>query len=273
MVIDTHAHIYSEEFDVDGEQMLTRAREAGIAAIIMPNVDLASMPRMLSLVHKYPQFVWPLAGLHPCSVHADFRQTLNGIEQYLTQEEFIGIGEVGLDLYWDRTFEREQEEAFLIQSGWAQSRHWPVIIHSRDAVDRLILLIRSHYDRQLTGIFHCFSGSVEQARAIMDQGFYLGIGGVITYKKSTLPEVLKTIGLERIVLETDAPYLSPVPYRGKRNEPAHLNEVLHSLSNVLNLAVEEVAEITSHNAQQVFKKLLIGQAPKLRSSASTSKDV
>lgn len=255
MAIDTHAHIYTEEFDSDREAMLERARNAGVHSIVMPNVDLESMPRMLALSTAYPSALFPLAGLHPCSVKADYVSVLAQIELLLDHHPFVGIGEVGMDLYWDKTFEREQEEAFLLQSGWALQRSWPVIIHSRNALDRLVLLIRAHFNHQLSGIFHCFSGSYEQAVAIIEQGFYLGIGGVVTYKNSTLPTLLKTIGLERVVLETDAPYLSPVPYRGKRNEPAYLTQVIQTLATTLGVSYEQVVEQTTYNAHQVFKSL------------------
>lgn len=255
MLIDTHAHIYAEEFDSDAELMLKRANEAGVSKVVMPNVDMDSMPRMLNLARLYPGMVYSMAGLHPCSVGPEYVDSLNQMEDYLNNESLVAIGEVGLDFYWDTTYVREQEEAFLRQAGWGKDRQWPVIIHSRNALDRLIVLIQTHYDRQLSGIFHCFSGTVEQARAITDQGFYLGIGGVITYKNSSLPEVIKTVGLDQVVVETDAPYLSPVPYRGKRNEPAYIVEVVKKLSEVLGKPYETVANQTTNNAQHVFKKI------------------
>lgn len=255
MLIDTHAHIYAEEFDSDMELMIRRASEAGVSKVIMPNVDVASMPRMLNLAHLHPGKVYSMAGLHPCSVGPEYLEDLKQLEDYLQHETYVGIGEVGLDFYWDTTYIREQEEAFLMQAGWGKDKQWPVIIHSRNALDRLIVLIQTHYDRQLSGIFHCFSGTVEQAYAIIDQGFYLGIGGVVTYKNSGLPEVIRRIGLDYVVVETDAPYLSPVPYRGKRNEPAYVVEVVKKLSEVMSKPYEMVAKQTTQNAQHVFKNI------------------
>src|SRR6476619_4267496 len=248
-LVDTHSHIYLPEFDTDREAVLKRAIETGITHIMMPAIDSATHAQMLSV-----EAAWPLCkammGLHPCSVNDTFRDELAIVEAYLNQRKFIAVGEIGLDFYWDTTFRQQQYEVFETQIRWALQHDLPIVIHSRNALDECIEAVRNYPN--LRGVFHCFSGTVEQASQIMDLSFYLGIGGVLTYKKAGLDAVLKEVGLERVVLETDAPYLTPVPHRGKRNESSYLSFITAKLAEVSGFTVEEVATITTQNAATLF---------------------
>jgi len=254
-LIDTHCHAYSKDFQGDREEVLARARGAGLSGIYLPNVDLDSIPGMLDLENKEPGFCHAMMGLHPCHVGEDVGSVLDRMEEWLGKRTFSAIGEIGLDLHWDKTHASRQEEAFHRQMSWATTYGIPIVIHSREAMDRCIDLVAQHKADGIRGVFHCFGGTVEQAERIKAMGFYLGIGGVVTYKKAGLDEVLKVIGLDQVVLETDAPYLSPVPFRGKRNEPSYIRHVADKIAEVLGMPVDEVADITTANAQELFSSI------------------
>lgn len=252
-IIDTHAHIYLEAFKSDLTAMLDRAREAGVAQIYMPGIASADIPDLLQTEALHPDMCRAMMGLHPCYVGEDYKAELDIVADWLSKRSFAAVGEVGLDFHWDLTHVEAQREAFSTQVGWAADLGLPVVIHSRKSTDACIEIIRVQQDGRLKGIFHCFSGTVEEAREIIDLGFYLGIGGVLTYKKGGLAPVIEAVGLDRLVLETDAPYLTPVPFRGKRNEPAHLRLVAQRMSEVAGVSFEEVAAITTRNARAVFE--------------------
>ena len=235
--------------------MIERAQQAGVMKFFLPNIDTASVDAMQLLSDQYPAVCYPMMGLHPCSVNEKWEEEISGIEQWITNDRFqwYGIGETGLDYYWDKTFIDRQKENFLVHINWAKQFRLPLIIHSRDAIDDCISLVSQHKTDDLGGIFHCFSGTLEQARQIIDLGFYLGIGGVVTFKNSGLDKVMEETDLDQVVLETDSPYLAPVPYRGKRNESSYLQHVVKKLSEIKKIPKEEVATITTANALELFK--------------------
>ncbi|MFN8242977.1 MAG: TatD family hydrolase [Ferruginibacter sp.] len=249
---DTHCHLYLDAFRQDIRAVMERAREAGVTRFFLPAISSAETADLLALEAAYPQQCFAMMGLHPCSVNAGYREELEAVKNWLAQRSFAAVGEIGLDFYWDKTYIREQYEAFETQIEWALGAGLPVVIHSREAMQECIDMIRKYSVRGLRGIFHCFGGSFQQARDIIDAGFYLGIGGVLTYKKSGLAEVLKDIPLQHLVLETDAPYLTPVPFRGKRNESSYLTYVAAELARVKNTSLEEVGAVTSNNAEKIF---------------------
>lgn len=253
MLIDTHAHIYSEDFLHDVEDVLQRAYDNDVKKIILPNIDSGSVKRMLDLTDTYPHLCFPLMGIHPTSVAADYREELEAVEYWLGKRKFYGIGEIGIDLYWDRSFFTEQEDAFRYQLKLAKSNQLPVVIHVRDSFEETYAIVKEEQDGNLRGIFHCFSGTETDARRIVDLGFLLGIGGVVTFNNSNLKDTLQNIPVENLVLETDSPYLTPVPKRGKRNESAYLVYVAQTIAKIYDLSVNEVAEITSDNARRLFK--------------------
>jgi TatD DNase family protein len=252
-MIDTHAHIYSEEFDTDRGLVIERARKAGVKKIILPNIDSTSLQAMLSLERDYPEFCYAAIGLHPTSVDEKYEQELKIVESELQQREYIAVGEIGIDLYWDKSFVKEQIIAFQKQVELAIEYNIPVIIHVRDSLkETLKALIPYKYDN-LKGIFHSFGGSIDEAKEIFTYGdFYLGINGIVTFKNSKLSEVVKSIGLERIVLETDSPYLTPAPYRGKRNESSYLTIIAQKIAEVFEISYEAVIEQTTKNAFYIF---------------------
>ena len=251
---DTHCHLYVQEFDEDREAMVTRALSAGVDRMMLPNIDVESIPGMWRLVDKYPEQCFPMMGLHPCSVKENYEDILAMMEVELKSRAYAGVGETGIDLYWDTTYKKEQIMAFETQISWARAMDLPVIIHSRESLDLTIEVIANQQDGRLKGIFHCFSGEVEQVRNIERLGFKVGIGGVVTYKKAGLAELLPHIPLTMMVLETDAPYLAPVPHRGKRNEPAYIPLVAARISEVLGISLPELSRVTSENAASVFGK-------------------
>lgn len=252
MLIDTHCHLYSEEFDTDRHAMIERALNAGVSRFYLPAIDSEAIPAMLALEARYPGVCMAMMGLHPCYVKANYKEELAITEEWLTKRPFVAIGEIGLDFYWDKTFAAEQLEVFNTQMLWALHRNLPIVIHTRKAMPETIKAVKPFAAKGLKGIFHCFSGNAIEAKQVTELGFYLGIGGVVTYKNSGLPEALAHIGTEWLVLETDAPYLSPVPYRGKRNESAYLAHILERLAEVKNISPEEMAAITTANAQKIF---------------------
>lgn len=253
-MIDTHSHIYLPEFDSDRLSMLQRAKDAGISKIFLPNIDASTAESMLQLCAGEEQYCYPMMGLHPCSVKKDFEKEMEIAENYLNNSafKFYGIGECGLDHYWSREYDAEQVIAFEMQVLFAKKYALPIIIHSREATQECIDLIAKHKDDSLQGIFHCFSGTAEQLEHIIELDFYAGIGGVITFKNRGLDKILKEEHLPHLLLETDAPYLAPVPFRGKRNEPSYLQYVVKKLSEVTGADEKEVIAITSRNAAKVF---------------------
>lgn len=252
MLIDTHAHIYSEDFLHDIDEVLQRAYDNDVKKIILPNIDSGSVKRLIDLTDAYPHLCYPLLGIHPTSVAADYREELEAVEYWLGKKKFYGIGEIGIDLYWERSFFKEQEDAFRYQLKLAKLNQLPVVIHVRESFEETYKVVREEQDGSLRGIFHCFSGTESDAQKIIDLGFSLGIGGVVTFNNSNLPEVLKHISLQHLVLETDSPYLTPVPKRGKRNECAYLVYVAQALAKIYDVSVSEIADITSENARRLF---------------------
>jgi TatD DNase family protein len=251
--IDTHAHLYSPEFDSDRSEMVTRAIRQGVNRLLMPNIDEDSIPGMLSLEAEFPEECLPMMGLHPCYVKENVEVQLAIVQDWLSKRKFWAVGEIGLDLYWDKTFLDQQYLAFRQQIKLAIAHQLPIAIHSREATRACIDVVKELHNGSLTGVFHCFSGTKEEAQEIIDMGFYLGIGGVVTFKKAGLDVLMADIDLQHVVLETDAPYLAPVPYRGKRNESAYIPLIAQKLADVKNLKIEEVAAITTGNARKLFK--------------------
>jgi TatD DNase family protein len=251
--IDTHAHIYLEHFDEDIEKILQSAKNVLISTIFLPNIDSSSIEAMLQLEALYPDQCRALMGLHPCSVKGDFENELKIMDNWLGRRKFAGIGETGTDLYWDKTYMEQQVEALKIQISWAKDKNLPIILHSRNSLDLSIQIVESRHFSGISGIFHCFTGNIDQAKRIIDLGFYLGIGGVVTFKNSKLDALLESVPLGRIVLETDSPYLAPAPYRGKRNEPSYLPIIAKKLAEIYKTDIKDIAKITTENARKIFK--------------------
>ena len=249
---DTHTHQYIPEMREQIGALMHRAQENRVQKLYLPNIDSDSVKDVFSLVDLYPEQCFPMMGLHPCSVKENYLNELAFIQQYIDDSRVVGIGEIGMDLYWDKTFIEEQKIAFKTQIQWAKDRKMPIIIHCREAFDEIYEILLEQDDELLRGIFHCFSGSEEQANKIIDLGFYLGIGGVLTYKNSGLADAIKNVDLKNIVLETDSPYLTPVPHRGKPNESSYLIYIAEKLAELKNCSLENVANITSDNAIKIF---------------------
>ena len=254
MLIDTHSHLFVEEFSEDLPQVIERTREAGVSSVFMPNIDSTTIDAMLSVCRDYPGFCYPMIGVHPTSVNESYEEELAIVHNYLsTSSEFVAIGEIGLDLYWDKTFLKEQLFVFEKQIEWALEYRLTIVIHSRESYEYIYKVMEPYKNTALTGIFHSFTGTSEEASKLLEfEGFMLGINGVVTFKKSTLPQSLLTVPLERIVLETDSPYLAPVPNRGKRNESTNLKHVLVKVAEIYQMSPEYVAKVTSENALKVF---------------------
>lgn len=256
MLIDTHTHIYGEDFDIDRHEMIERALQNGVERLLLPNIDVESIAQMQQLVEAYPNHCFQMMGLHPGYVKEDWENQLATIEQALFSGDYIAVGEIGIDLYWDKTFIEAQKTVFRTQVNWAKQLNLPIVIHAREAFDEIFEILDELNTPELTGIFHCFTGTIEQAKkALSYGGFKLGIGGVLTYKKAGLDEVLQQLSIQDLVLETDAPYLPPVPYRGKRNESAYIIHIAEKLAEVLSIPLAEVEAITTQNAVEIFKKL------------------
>jgi TatD DNase family protein len=251
-LIDTHCHLYVPAFTEDIDAVVQRARAAGISRFYLPAIDRETEDSMLDLEKRYPDICLAMQGLHPCSVNAKVEDALSHVGESLARRRFTAIGETGLDFYWDRSFEKEQYLAFHQQIEWALHYDLPVVIHSRESIQQTISVVREHQKGKLRGIFHCFNEDEQAARQIIELGFYMGIGGTVTYKNSKLPLVIQNIGLDYIVLETDAPYLPPVPFRGKRNESSYLVYVAGKIAEILNTPLEEVASVTTSNALNIF---------------------
>lgn len=253
-MIDTHAHLYAEEFDSDRDAVIERAKAAGVTNIILPNIDSSSLDAMLKLEEKHPGFCHAAIGLHPTSVNADYQRELNLIESELKRRPYLAIGEIGIDLYWDKTYAKEQILAFQQQLKWALAYNKPVIIHVRNSFRETMHAMEPFRNRGLRGVFHSFGGTIEEATEIIEfGGFLLGINGIVTFKNSTLGGVIKQTDLRQIVLETDAPYLTPVPYRGKRNESAFLSYTAHQIASLQSIPYEAVVKQTTKNALNLFK--------------------
>jgi TatD DNase family protein len=251
-MIDTHAHLYAEQFKDDLSEVINRARAVGVTQVLLPNIDLDSIESLNELVEADSLHFKPMMGLHPCSVSTDYQAVLGKILVELERRDCVAVGEIGVDLYWDKSTQKIQEEAFLIQCKWAIEHHLPIVIHSRESIDLIINLLKENFPSNIPGVFHCFTGTVEQANEILEMGMYLGIGGVVTFKNSDLREVLKNVDINRILLETDSPYLAPVPYRGKRNESSYLVEIVKELSKIYAIPEQEVVNITTKNAMELF---------------------
>ena len=251
--IDTHAHIYDQKFDDDIADVLDRCQAAEVFKVYMPNIDHASVDAMLEREQRYPEQCVAMMGLHPGSVKKDFERELYQVESWLDRRSFAAVGEIGLDYYWDTTFKEQQQEALRIQIELAQKHKLPIVLHTRDSLEDTMALVEQHAEG-LTGVFHCFTGTAEDARRINDLGFYLGLGGVTTFKNGGMDEVIPELNREWVVLETDSPYLAPVPHRGKRNEPAYVPLIAQRIADVWKMNIDEVAEITTANAKRLFKQ-------------------
>jgi len=254
ILIDTHTHIYQETFDQDRAEMISRALARGLKYMLMPNIDSSSTPLMLRVNKDWPLQCLPMMALHPCSVNENMESELAHVRAELEKGIYCAVGETGIDLYWDKTHLEAQKQSFRQHILWALEFDLPLVIHARESFSEIFEIMDEFEDSPLRGVFHCFSGNIEQGlKCLSYPGFYLGIGGVITYKKSGLSEVLAHLTTNRIILETDAPYLSPVPYRGKRNEPSFLIYILDQIASTLGVSAEEVAELTTFNAINLFK--------------------
>jgi TatD DNase family protein len=250
---DTHTHLYLKEFDDDRDQTIQRAINTGVKYMLLPNIDSATAKPMLDLCRKYPSNIFPMMGLHPTDVKENYLEELDKVEEYLAKDKFYAIGETGMDLFWDKTFIEEQKISLRAQIKFAKKYHLPVVLHSRDSFDEVFEIIDDTIDENLTGVFHCFTGTAEQARKITGWGFLLGIGGVLTFKNSGLDKVIENIPLDHIILETDSPFLAPKPYRGKRNESAYVYYVAEKMAEIKSLSIGEIAAQTTRNAMKLFQ--------------------
>ena len=252
-MIDTHSHLYSAEFAEDLQAVLERCKTVGIEKVYLPAIDSSTHDAMMSLAAAQPGYCIPMIGLHPCYVTADYQQEMGLVESWLAKQPFVAIGEIGLDFYHSTEFKQEQIDVFVRQMNLAIKYDLPIVIHSRSSMDECIKLIAEHGKGRINGIFHCFGGDERQARKIIDLGFMLGIGGVVTYKNAGLAKVLESVPLDALVLETDSPYLTPVPFRGKRNESSYLTYVAAKIAEIKGVTVEEVALATTNNSKKIFR--------------------
>lgn len=250
---DTHTHLYANEFKDDLPKLLEQAAVLGIERFFMPNIDSSSIEDMLSMEKNYPGKCFPMMGLHPCSVKENWKEEMAIVEDWLSRRKFAAVGEMGIDLFWDKTFLEEQKTVFTRQVELANQYKLPIVIHTRDSFDVAVELLRKTRKEAPCGIFHCFTGNAEQAKMVIDMGFYLGIGGVVTFKNGGLDKTLLEIDLKNMVLETDAPYLAPMPYRGKRNEPSYILKVAEKISEIKSCSLEEVIKLTTANSVNIFK--------------------
>lgn len=256
-MIDTHSHLFVEEFDEDFHQVVGRAKEAGVGRIYMPNIDDTTIPALLDACAQYPDYCFPMLGFHPTSVDGDVMDRVLRMKKLLTEgHPYVAVGEVGMDLYWDKTYLKEQQKVLEEQIQWALEWNLPLVIHCREAFPELFEVMRPYQKEPLTGIFHSFTGTRDEVMEVLDYpGFMIGINGVVTFKKSTLPQVLADVPLERVVLETDSPYLAPLPYRGKRNESSYVGKIAEKLASIYGIGLAEVDSITTQNALKVFKSV------------------
>lgn len=252
MLIDTHSHIYLEQFNDDLPETIERAKANNVQKILLPNIDSSSIESMMQLASAYPDTCYAMMGLHPTSVNETWQAELSLVEDWLAKQAFIAVGEIGIDLYWDTTFKQQQIEVFSKQIELARKYDLPFVIHSRNSFDEVFQVLDELRDGQYKGVFHAFSGNEEQARRAIELGFKLGIGGVVSYKNAGLDKTVAAIGIDELVLETDAPYLTPVPFRGKRNESSYIKHIAEKIAGILHISVDEVADVTTKNAKQVF---------------------
>jgi TatD DNase family protein len=252
MLIDTHSHIYSTDFIHDLDEVIQRAYSNDVRKIILPNIDSSSVKNLLKLVDTYPHICIPLMGLHPTSVNHDYQEELQVVDYWLKKRKFYGIGEIGIDLYWDKSFLEEQTHAFRVQLELARQYQLPVVIHVRDSFEEVYNVLLEVKDHNLHGVFHSFTGTLEQAKLIVDLGFKIGVGGIVTFKKSGLDEIIKQIEPSNLILETDSPYLTPTPFRGKRNESSYLIYIAQKIADLYQMTVGDIAKITTENARNLF---------------------
>ncbi len=253
IITDTHTHLYSEAFEKDQDEMMSRALKAGVFRFFVPAIDSTYTAAMYALERKYPEHVFLMMGLHPTHVKEDYKEELTHVKTALAQRKFVAVGEIGIDLYWDKSTLKQQQEAFRTQIQWAKRYKLPIVIHCRDAFDEIFEILKEEKSEDLFGIFHCFTGTLEQAHRAISYNMKLGIGGVVTFKNGKIDQFLAQIDMSHIVLETDAPYLAPVPYRGKRNESAYILEVLEKLSLIYGKSKAQIARITTANSKDIFK--------------------
>lgn len=252
ILTDTHTHLYYETDIEKLDGLMQRCLDNQVSRLFLPNVDSESIPMVFRLAERYPEHCFPMLGLHPCDVKDNFKEELNVISQEIERRKIYAIGEIGVDLYWDKSTLAIQQDAFRIQIGWAKQLNLPIVIHCREAFDQIFEILEELKDSKLRGIFHCFTGNQEQAKKVIDLGFFLGIGGVLTYKNSGLDKVVQEIDLKHIVLETDSPYLTPVPYRGKPNESSYLIHIAQKLADLKQVSLEKIAEVSTENSMRVF---------------------
>lgn len=251
-ITDTHTHLYSSQFDEDRDSMMQRAFDAGVSRFFIPAIDSTHTDAMLALEENYPDAIFLMMGLHPTSVKENYKEELAHVKEMLNKRSFYAIGEIGIDLYWDKSFLAQQQEAFKTQIQWAKELNLPIVIHCRDAFDEIFEVLESEKDEKLFGIFHCFTGTLEQAKRALSYNMKLGIGGVVTFKNGKIDKFLNEIPLKHIVLETDSPYLAPTPFRGKRNESSYIINVIDKLVDIYGLTSEEIAKITTQNSKDIF---------------------
>ena len=252
MITDTHTHLYVEQFDADREAMILRAKSAGVSRFFIPAIDSSYHKRMFDLEKYHPYEVFLMMGVHPTSVKTNYKEELAKVKERIDQRDFYAIGEIGIDLYWDTSFLKEQQDAFRIQIQWAKEKKWPIVIHCREAFDEIFEILEQEVDDDLRGIFHCFTGNLEQAEKAISFNMKLGIGGVVTFKNGKIDQFLNQISLEHIVLETDSPYLAPKPYRGKRNESSYIRYIIDTLATIYGKDFDEIAQITTQNSKDIF---------------------
>ena len=252
ILTDTHSHLYDNKFAEDQKEVIERAFEEDVQRIFLPNVDQHTVKGMMDIVKQYPDKCFAMMGLHPCHVKADYKEELAVLKAHLDTDKFCAVGEIGMDLYWDKTFLEEQKDAFRTQIHWAKEKGLAIAIHCRDAFDEIFEILESERDEKLRGIFHCFTGSLEQAHQAINLNFYLGVGGVVTFKKAGLDKVIEQIDLKHLVIETDSPYLAPSPNRGKRNESSYLVHIAQKIADLHQVSIHAVAEITTENSKKIF---------------------
>lgn len=257
MITDTHTHLYVEQFDADREAMILRAKSVGVSRFFIPAIDSSYHKRMFDLEKYYPNEVFLMMGVHPTSVKTNYKEELAKVQAWIDQRDFYAIGEIGIDLYWDTSFLKEQQDAFRIQIQWAKEKKWPIVIHCREAFDEIFEILEQEVDDDLRGIFHCFTGNLEQAEKAISFNMKLGIGGVVTFKNGKIDQFINQIPLEHVVLETDSPYLAPKPYRGKRNESSYIRYIIDTLATIYGKDFDEIAQITTQNSKDIFKIQLI----------------
>lgn len=252
MLIDTHSHIYSDEFNGEIDEVINRSLKAGVEKILLPNIDSSSIKRLIEVSDNYPSVCFPMIGLHPTSVKEDFAEELELIEYWLGKKKFYGIGEIGIDLYWDNTFKQEQIQVFEHQLNLAQKMELPLAIHIRDSFNEVYeSIVRNHY-KGMKGVFHCFTGTSEQAKQVIDLGFKIGVGGIVTFKNAGIDKMIATLSPGDLILETDAPYLAPTPYRGKRNESSYVVHVANKVADIFGMTADEVGDLTTKTATELF---------------------